>query len=90
VYISSNTRSSKPDPGSAGDPGRAKTAVSAGGSAPANPEVTVVPGITRYHRRQCMLIRFLGDDDLERMPRDAAVAANCVPCKACTPDQDPE
>jgi hypothetical protein len=49
-------------------------------------EVTVVPGITRYHRDDCILIRFLSDDDLERMTREAAVAADCVPCKACQPD----
>ena len=46
----------------------------------------MVPGITRYHRDDCILIRFLSDDDLERMTREAAVAADCVPCKACQPD----
>jgi hypothetical protein len=51
--------------------------------------VSVVPGITRYHRSDCILIRFLGDEDLERMTREAAVAADCVPCKACQPDKAP-
>ncbi len=61
----------------------------------------MVPGITRYHRDDCILIRFLsdedlermtrdaGDEDLERMTRDAAEAADCVPCKACQPDKTP-
>ncbi len=49
----------------------------------------MVPGITRYHRDDCILIRFLSDEDLERMTRDAAEAADCVPCKACQPDKTP-
>jgi hypothetical protein len=49
----------------------------------------VVPGITRYHRGDCILIRFLSDEDLERMSREAAMAADCVPCKACQPDSAP-
>jgi hypothetical protein len=50
--------------------------------------VTVVPGITRYHREGCILIRFLGDEDLEQMTKAEAEAANCVPCKACQPDKE--
>jgi hypothetical protein len=50
-------------------------------------EVTVVPGITRYHRDDCILIRFLGAEDLERMSQADAEAADCVPCKACQPDK---
>ena len=49
----------------------------------------VVPGITRYHREGCILIRFLGADDLERMTRAEAETGDCVPCKACQPDKDP-
>jgi hypothetical protein len=49
--------------------------------------VQVVPGITRYHRDGCILIRFLGPDDLETMTRERAEAAGCVPCKACKPDR---
>jgi len=51
--------------------------------------VFVVPGITRYHREGCILIRFLGADDLERMTRAEAETGDCVPCKACQPDKDP-
>ncbi|MGN6681179.1 MAG: hypothetical protein ACTHKL_25725 [Streptosporangiaceae bacterium] len=49
--------------------------------------VSVVPGITRYHRSDCLLIRFLSADDLEVMTKTAASEAGCVPCKACKPDQ---
>ena len=48
----------------------------------------VVPGITRYHKDGCILIRFLGADDLERMTKAEAEAADCVPCKACQPDKE--
>jgi hypothetical protein len=48
--------------------------------------VSVVPGITRYHLPACILIRFLGPEDLEVMTREAAEASGCVPCKACRPD----
>ena len=49
-------------------------------------DVLVVPGIARYHLADCILIRFLGDDDLETMTRPAAEAAGCMPCKACKPE----
>jgi hypothetical protein len=90
-----------PSPGEAGS-GPSPTVVSASpGSAddkpPAGPpaasggdtSVFVVPGITRYHREGCILIRFLGADDLERMTKAEAETADCVPCKACQPDKDP-
>jgi len=51
-------------------------------------QVSVVPGITRYHRGDCLLIRFLSADDLEVMTRQAATEGGCVPCKACKPDQE--
>ena len=51
-------------------------------------QVTVVPGIARYHRTGCILIRFLGPEDLETMSRQAAESSDFVPCKACKPDQD--
>jgi hypothetical protein len=50
-------------------------------------EVTVVPGITRYHRVGCILIRFLGPEDLETMTLRAAEAASYVACRACLPEQ---
>jgi hypothetical protein len=48
--------------------------------------VTVVPGIGRYHRAECILIRFLSEEDLEVTTKQAAEAAGSVPCKACRPD----
>jgi len=48
--------------------------------------VTVVPGVPRYHDENCILIRFMGDDDLQRMSLGAATAAGCTPCRACQPD----
>ncbi len=50
-------------------------------------QVSVVPGITRYHRSECLLIRFLSAEDLEVMTRRAATEGGCVPCKACKPDE---
>jgi hypothetical protein len=60
------------------------------GSSEATPmdgQVTIVPGVSRYHRRGCILIRFLSDGDLETMTREAAEAAGSMPCKACQPDK---
>ncbi len=57
------------------------------GATPLDGEVTIVPGVPRYHRRGCILIRFLSDGDLETMTRGAAEAAGSVPCKACQPDK---
>ena len=50
-------------------------------------QVTVVPGIGRYHLPGCILIRFLGTEDLQVMARQAAEASGCVPCKACRPEK---
>jgi hypothetical protein len=50
-------------------------------------EVTVVPGVPRYHNANCILIRFMGDSDLDKMTRAAAREHGCTPCRACLPDQ---
>ena len=49
--------------------------------------VIVVQGVPRYHKSGCILIRFLGQNDLEQLTREAAEAAGCVPCRACQPDK---
>jgi hypothetical protein len=49
--------------------------------------VTVVPGVARYHRSGCILIRFLGTGDLEVMSRQQAQDAGFVACRACQPDE---
>jgi hypothetical protein len=50
-------------------------------------EVTVVPGVPRYHNATCILIRFMGQDDLEKMTIAQARENGCTPCRACLPDQ---
>jgi hypothetical protein len=59
----------------------------AGETGPVRIQVTVVPGVARYHRSECILIRFLGAGDLEIMTRQEAEEAKLVPCRACQPDQ---
>ena len=49
-------------------------------------QVTVVPGVPRYHTANCILIRFMGDDDMQKMTLPDATAAGCTPCRACHPD----
>ena len=70
----------------------AQAADSAGPQTPQTPQdsrtgVTVVPGVPRYHNASCILIRFMGEGDLETMTLAAARAAGCTPCRACLPDQ---
>jgi hypothetical protein len=50
-------------------------------------EVTVAPGVPRYHNAHCTLIRFMGDSDLDKMTLAAAREVGCTPCRACLPDQ---
>ena len=49
--------------------------------------VSIVPGVARYHRNGCILIRFLGGEDLETSTRQEAEANGCIPCRACEPDK---
>jgi hypothetical protein len=72
----------EPKAAAASEPGGAKKQ-----SRDPSTEVIIVPGIARYHRNQCILIRFLGPEDLESMTMQAAEEADCVPCKACRPEQ---
>ncbi len=60
---------------------------SGSGSALTDSQVSVVPGIARYHRADCILIRFLSPEDLETMTRAAAEASGYVPCRACRPEK---
>jgi hypothetical protein len=48
--------------------------------------VTVVPGVPRYHAANCILIRFMEEDDLQKMSLDEATAAGCSACRACQAD----
>ena len=49
--------------------------------------VVIVPGIARYHRAGCILIRFLGSDDIQTSTAQEATAKGCAPCRACEPDK---
>jgi hypothetical protein len=73
----------------------AKAAAATDGGAAAGPaigmddQVSVVPGIARYHKADCILIRFLSEDDLEVVSRRDAEAAGSAPCRACRPERPP-
>jgi hypothetical protein len=68
--------------------GQDGTGAGTANSAESDQDVTVVPGVPRYHRSECILIRFMGDNDLQRMPVERAREAGCTPCRACQPDGD--
>jgi hypothetical protein len=48
--------------------------------------VTVIPGVPRYHDPDCILIRFMDEEDIARKSIPEAKAANCTPCAACQPE----
>ena len=87
-----------PAPAAAGpEPDAAPAAADADPETPVGPDpqihqnsqrvVTVVPGVPRYHNASCMLIRFMGESDLETMTLAAARETGLTPCRACLPDQ---
>jgi len=49
-------------------------------------QVTVVPGVPRYHDADCILIRFMDGEGLERTTVAEAEKAGCTPCRACQPE----
>jgi hypothetical protein len=85
----------EPGADDAGEAGRAVAASEAGSEPPAAAEgdpapgsdlVTVVPGVPRYHRTDCVLIRFMPDGDVQKQSVAAARDAGCTPCAACQPE----
>jgi hypothetical protein len=78
----SKSRAPKPDAAGPDAPGAAAPE----SGSPGGPDVKVVPGVPRYHRADCILIRFLGDEDLETTSLEQARQAGCTPCRACQPD----
>jgi hypothetical protein len=48
-------------------------------------QVTVVPGVPRYHKQNCILIRFMADEDMQKMTAREAAETGCTPCRACQP-----
>jgi hypothetical protein len=57
-----------------------------GDAAPGTDLVTVVPGVPRYHRTDCVLIRFMPEGDVQKQSVAAARDAGCTPCAACQPE----
>jgi hypothetical protein len=51
-----------------------------------NEQVTVVPGVPSYLVSDCILIRIMDDEDVQRMTADEAEKAGCTPCRACQPE----
>jgi hypothetical protein len=54
-----------------------------------NQQVIIVPGVARYHRPDCRLLRFVRDQDMQSVTREHAVASGCVPCRDCQPEPLP-
>ena len=65
--------------GPAGPAGSASGAKAAAGGT----QVAIIPGVPRYHAPNCILIRFMEEEELEKMTLDEAKAAGCTPCTAC-------
>jgi hypothetical protein len=79
----------------AAEAGRAAAASESGSEPPVTAEVdtapgtdlvTVVPGVPRYHRTDCVLIRFMPEGDVQKQSVAAARDAGCTPCAACQPE----
>jgi hypothetical protein len=74
--------------GEASDGAGAAAGSTKAASASPDSTVTVVPGVPRYHRPDCILIRFMGEDDLETMSAESAADSGCTACRACQPDEE--
>jgi hypothetical protein len=61
-------------------------AAAEGDAAPGAALVAVVPGVPRYHRTDCVLIRFMPEGDVKKLSVEAAKDAGCTPCAACQPE----
>jgi hypothetical protein len=85
--VESTAEEPEPDQSAVQEPGAGEPSGDAAAKlAPGRVEVTVVPGVSRYHRSECILIRFLGAGDLEIMTRQEAQDAKFIACRACQPD----
>jgi hypothetical protein len=70
----------------ASEAGSEPPATGEGEAAPGSDLVTVVPGVPRYHRSDCVLIRFMPEGDVHKQSVAAARDAGCTPCAACQPE----
>jgi len=55
------------------------------GPVPGDDLVAVLRGVPRYHQPDCVLIRFLPESDVQRLPVAQAKSDGCTPCAACQP-----
>ena len=78
--------SSEPGDGIEPATGSEPPAEASAGAAPETGLVTVVPGVPRYHDPDCVLVRFMTDDDIKKMSITQAKEAGCTPCGACQPE----
>jgi hypothetical protein len=76
------------EPGGGGEPGAGSQppAQASADDAPGTSLVTVVPGVPRYHDPDCVLIRFMSEDDIKKLSIPQAREAGCTPCGACQPE----
>ncbi|HEX7161181.1 MAG TPA: hypothetical protein VF223_08080 [Trebonia sp.] len=73
---------SEPDAEAAAEPEDEPAAVPAPDGAAL---VAVVRGVPRYHKPDCVLIRFMPEGDLQKLTVPQAKADGCTPCTACQP-----
>jgi hypothetical protein len=49
--------------------------------------VAVIRGVPRYHKPDCVLIRFMPEGDSQKLSVAEAKKAGCTPCTACEPQE---
>ncbi|MGH3296848.1 MAG: hypothetical protein ACRDP7_34150, partial [Trebonia sp.] len=74
------------DATAASETGTEPPATQGSDAAPGADLVTVVPGVPRYHRSDCVLIRFMPEGDIQKLSIAAAKDTGCTPCAACQPE----
>ncbi|HEX6454000.1 MAG TPA: hypothetical protein VF060_31625 [Trebonia sp.] len=75
-----------PAPASSAGPAAPAGSASGTKAAAGDTQVAIIPGVPRYHAPNCILIRFMEEEELEKMTLDEAKAAGCTPCTACQSD----
>jgi hypothetical protein len=74
------------DSTAASETGSEPPSTAEGDAVPGADLVTVVPGVPRYHRADCVLIRFMPEGDVRKLSIAAAKDTGCTPCAACQPE----
>jgi hypothetical protein len=54
---------------------------------PGDDLMAVLRGVPRYHKPDCVLIRFMPEGDIQRLSAAQAKAEGCTPCAACQPEE---